>query len=322
MKRSDSSCSAPDPVRVGRSLVSGRYGALVVAVAATGTALCVSVLSGWQRGGWLTERLVWIAIGVVLVSSAHLLPALCRTAPIAVRFAGTVLWLACMVTAGYGHATFLLLSQSHAGILRAESIPAHNPRSHRSLTAVMAERASVTSELAIADARQCPRDCPSLRARRAGLSARLDALDAEVSEVRRLQAIEDGNAARRDAARDDPVMVRLAALCGVAAPKLDLLAGLIFAAVLESVACLLWWIALQPLPDCNPAVAGSEICEPVTPDLAGSSLATAPETELARLTRDIGAGLVHPTVSGIRRHLHCSQARALALRRQLTQTTS
>lgn len=29
-----------------------------------------------QRGGWLAERLVWVAIGIVLVADAHLLPAL------------------------------------------------------------------------------------------------------------------------------------------------------------------------------------------------------------------------------------------------------
>ncbi|MDF6619159.1 hypothetical protein NLP61_25765, partial [Escherichia coli] len=53
----------------------------VLSIAATGTAICVSVLAGWQRGGSLAERLVWVAIGVVLVASAHLLPALVRGSP-------------------------------------------------------------------------------------------------------------------------------------------------------------------------------------------------------------------------------------------------
>lgn len=49
-----------------------------LAISATATALSLSVLAGWQRGGTWPERLIWIAIGVVLVTSAHLLPALVR----------------------------------------------------------------------------------------------------------------------------------------------------------------------------------------------------------------------------------------------------
>lgn len=59
--------------------------ALLLADVATGTAISMSVLAGWQRGGWIAERLVWVAIGVVLVTGAHLLPALCRPAPLSGR---------------------------------------------------------------------------------------------------------------------------------------------------------------------------------------------------------------------------------------------
>ena len=44
-----------------------RRPALALAAAATGTAVCMSVLAGWQRGGWLSERLVWVAVSVVLI---------------------------------------------------------------------------------------------------------------------------------------------------------------------------------------------------------------------------------------------------------------
>jgi len=185
--------------------------ALALAVTATSTAVCVSVLAGWQRGGWLSERLVWVAIGVVLVASAHLLPALCRTAPPAVRGVGALLWLCCLVAASFGHAIFFLLSQSHAGDVRAASAPLMTAPVHRSLTAVMADRASVTAQLAQANARHCIGDCTVLRGRRAGLTARLEALDAEAGEVRRYQAIEDRAETRRDAIRSDPVAARLTA---------------------------------------------------------------------------------------------------------------
>ena len=71
-----------------------RRGAFVLALGATGTALCLSTLAGWQRGGPLVERLVWVAIGTVLVVSAHVLPALVRDAPLVLRSVAAVLWLA------------------------------------------------------------------------------------------------------------------------------------------------------------------------------------------------------------------------------------
>ncbi|NVI06383.1 hypothetical protein FSB64_21955 [Paraburkholderia sp. JPY454] len=39
----------------------------LLAVSATATAVCLSILAGWQRGGWMAERALWIAVGVVLV---------------------------------------------------------------------------------------------------------------------------------------------------------------------------------------------------------------------------------------------------------------
>ncbi|HEY3536649.1 MAG TPA: hypothetical protein VGL01_04390 [Trinickia sp.] len=292
----------------------------------------MSVLAGWQRGGWLSERLVWVALGVVLVAGAHLLPALCRSAPLAVRCVGMLLWLGCMAAASCGHATFFLLSQSHAGDVRISALRNANIPAHRSLTAVMADRASVTAQLAQANARRCTGDCPVLRGRRAGLTARLDALDAEASDIRRDQSNEDRAETRHDAARADPVTARLAAIFGMAGTELDLLAGLAFAAVLEGTACLLWWLALLPRATPMTAVGHKPVdpvaLEPLEPAITVTPVdppesspsappAPEPETDLMKLVRDIQAGIVKPTVSGIRRHLHCSQARAAALRRQL-----
>lgn len=291
-----------------------RWPALLLAIMATGTAISMSMMAGWQRGGWLSERLVWIAIGVVLITGAHLLPALCQAAPSAVRAIGFVLWVGCMGAASYGHATFFLLSQSHAGTLRAAAVPVETVPAHRSLTAVMSERASVTAQLAEAETRRCVRDCPSLRIRRASLAARLDALEAEAADVRRDQAIEDRNAGRRDAARHDPVTARLAVLSGIGIAQLDLFTGLAFAAVLEGVACLLWWLALARM-ETAPATGRHDMTGPVT--AASVAPVTEPETEVAKLRRDIEAGIVKPTVTGIRQHLRCSQTRAAALRRQL-----
>ncbi|KVT85693.1 hypothetical protein WK59_12025 [Burkholderia ubonensis] len=308
--------------------------ALLLAVAATGTAISMSVLAGWQRGGWLAERLVWVAIGVVLISGAHLLPALCRSAPPSGQVVGAVLWLGCMGAASYGHTTFFLLSQLHAGELRVSAIPVASIPPHRELTAVTADRASVMAALARADARRCIRDCLTWQARRTSLAARLDALDAEADDIRRYQTIEDGNAEHRVTTRDDPVMARLAMFCGIPEARLDLFAGLGFAVVLEGLACLLWWVALAPQVSESPVTDRHGIAHDVTagsptPIVAQSpgppavpSTATLLESDLARLQHDIESGAVTPTVAGIRRHLGCSQAKASALRRQLADLTA
>jgi hypothetical protein len=227
-----------------------------------------------------------------------------------------------MAAASWGHATFFLLSQSHVGEVRVSAVSVASVPPHRSLTAVMAERASVAAALAVADARHCIRDCPTLRVRRSSLAARLDALDAEAADVRRYQAIEDSNASHRDAARDDPVTARLAALRGITNVRLELLVSLAFAAVLEGMACLLWWIALlpqgtSPVADHHgpaPAVT-ADVPVVTSADVPTIPAMTEPETEVTRLRRDIKAGIVKPTVAGIRRHLGCSQAKAAALRK-------
>ncbi|MFM0042152.1 hypothetical protein [Paraburkholderia sediminicola] len=297
-----------------------RRPALVLAVVATSTAVGMSIVAGWQRGGWITERLVWVAIGVVLVAGAHLLPALCRPTPVPVRCAGTVLWLACMATACYGHATFFLLAQQHAGGLRVASVVAAPILPHRSLTIVMDERANVVSRLATLRSRRCVRDCPLMDGRRATLTAHLDALDAEAAEVRRAQVEADRVVGQRDSAMTDPVTTGLARVTGMTAPQLELLAGLAFALVLECLACLLWWIALGPHELLATVTNDPDASDGVLVDPSDSlATVTEPETEVTKLARDIEAGLARPTVADIRRHLRCSQAKATTLRRQLLQ---
>jgi hypothetical protein len=272
----------------------------------------------------LAERLVWVAISVVLVVSAHLLPTLVRESPCRVRTVAGVLWLACMATACFGHLTFFLLAQQHAGDLRAAAVPVTEPVAGRSLTVVMAERATVTAQLAIANARRCPHDCSVLEARRVTLTGKLDALEAEAGEIRRRQTADDLTEARRDALATDSVTVRLAALLGTTVTRIDLLTGLVFAAVLESVACLLWAVTLRPR---LAAPTTTAVPEPVTvshpPVMAshepGGNPVAPPNPDLVRLVQDVGAGRVRVTVADIRRHLGCSQARAIALRRQLAE---
>lgn len=345
--------------------MSTRRWAFVLAVTATSTALCVSVLAGWQRGGSLAERLVLVAIGLVLVTSAHLLPALLRGAPVPVRYTGRALWAACLVAVCFGHAQFFVLAQQHVGEQRASTVqPVQSPSSGRSLMVVMAERATTTARLAAANARYCAGNCATLEARRVTLAARLDALNAEADELRRAQLERDRATARRDALLADPVTSRLAALLGTTVARVDVLSALTFAAVLEGIACLLWTVALRPpLPARLPVATGGmpPTVAAVTEATDATQHAVAPvvtshadktvspkdvspghddatsrhaprddpvtplpivdpvDDDLTLLARDVSAGLLRPTVVGIRRHLGCSQARATTLRRHLAE---
>lgn len=316
--------------------------ALALAIAATGTAVCMSVLAGWQRGGWFPERLVWIAISVVLVVSAHLLPALVRSAPVTVRIMGTALWGMCMVTACIGHAFFFTFAQQHAGEARAATGMDRPAVSARPLSPVMEERASVARELAQAKVQRCSRNCGGLDVRRVALAAKLDALEAEADDIRRQDAERDRTTALHDALLADPVTSRLSTLLGATTARVDLLVGLVFAAVLEGLACLLWTLALRPQPLPAPVsavthaiVAGvveghaeEVVSHEVTADshdrrddpvtsLPAEKLPGNGEDEIRLLVRDIAAGLLRPTVADIRRHLGCGQSKASSLRRQL-----
>jgi hypothetical protein len=248
--------------------------ALALAAGATGTALCLSVIAGWQRGGSLPERVVWVAIGVVLILGAHLIPTLIRGSPLVTQIVGSVLWGACMVTACAGYVTFFLFAQQHAGEARASGLttvlagPSVSAApAQRTLTAVMEERAMVTHQLALARAQRCARDCAFLDVRRVTLAARLDALDAEAADIRRRHAEDDFATTRREALLADPVTLRLAALLGMPTARVDLLTGVLFATVLEGLACLLWTVALRPSSRASavPVVAGprSQVIPPV-----------------------------------------------------------
>ncbi len=303
--------------------------ALMLAVSATGTAVCLSVIAGWQRGGSLPERLVWVAIGVVLVLSAHLLPALVRVAPLYVRIVAAALWSASMATACYGHATFFLLAQQHAGMRRAAAVTVEVRPDSRSLTAVMTERTSVIRQLSLAQSSRCMRDCTVLNSRHVTLAAHLDALNAEAEEIRRDQAADDRLSAQRDALLADPVTTRLAGLLGTTTSRVDLLSGIAFAAVLEGIACLLWTAALdRRLPETDKRAVTATVLPSLDSVSDGHALSTRPDPSLTaeqpvdddldQLQRDVAAGNVRVTVSDIRRHLGCSQARATALRRQMS----
>ncbi|MEW9586278.1 hypothetical protein [Paraburkholderia sp. DGU8] len=300
----------------------------LLAVTATATAACLSILAGWQRGGWVAERALWIAVGAVLAVAAHLLPALCRSHGWRIRVLGAVLWLACMAATCYGHAVFFVMAQKHAGELRAGAVPVVVTHS-RGLGQIAADRADAVARLARVAERRCGDWCATVRIERATLAARLDALDVEAAEAKRAEAAQDRAAAARAAAMADPVTGALTAF-GLPVAHADLIAGLAFAAVLEGVACFAWLLALQsddvaeiavaPAPqgssaesvtavtDASNAVAATESAEIESPD------------DVTRVREAVAAGTLRATVTEIRKFLGCSQTKAADIRKQVVPT--
>jgi hypothetical protein len=234
-----------------------RLCAIFLSLMATCTSGWISIVAGWERGGQGPERAAWIFVGLVLLLSAHLIPALSRDSALPLRLTSLLLWAVAMVATGYTHATFFIAAQEHAGAARASQIvgaPAlvsvEAPPT-RTLDQIAIERALVERDLALANAQQCREKCPALGARRATLNARLTALNIEVDEARRRErsadeAREDRQhlAQMKTSAMADPVTYQLAALLKVSTGAVDLGMALSFGWLLEGVACLGWLLAL------------------------------------------------------------------------------
>ncbi|MFL9936368.1 hypothetical protein P0D88_46930 [Paraburkholderia sp. RL18-103-BIB-C] len=301
----------------------------LLAVTATATAACLSIVAGWQRGGWVAERALWIAVGVVLVVAAHLLPALCRPHGWRIRVIGAALWLACMAATCYGHAVFFVMAQKHAGELRAAAVPAVVTHG-RGPAEIAADRADAVAKLARVTERRCGEHCATVRVERATQTARLEALAVEAAEAKRAEAAQDSGTAARAAAMADPVTGALTAF-GLPVAHADLIAGLAFAAMLEGVACFAWLLALRPTDVTEVAVTPAQYAShaaPVTevtdasnPVAAIQSPATEQPDDVTRVITAIGAGQLRGTVMEIRKFLGCSQATAAAVRKQIATPT-
>lgn len=314
---------------------------LLLALLATLTSLAIAALSGLERGGALPEQIGNIALAVAAVLAAHLLPALCRTRPLAVRSAATCMWAVSIVVVLYGQMTFFLLAQQHAGDLRAKAVSETPPilpvvvSPTRSLTAISQDQQKVRTQLAANNARRCDGDCPTQRMRREVLTAKLDALTTEADEVKRHQAKDDRQAALadratrlRDSLHDDPVTARLSAVTGLDEQKLNLLLALVCAGVLDCMGSLCWWLAFDSsrtavtpgmtgvvLPD-DPSRRDLVPPEPDATTDADVPVANDSDVQLAQLVRGVSAGKLRPTVDGIRTYFRCGQTTANQLRRE------
>ena len=235
---------------------SGRVLVTLLAGTATLTSMGISILAGWARGGSTMERTAWVFVGLVLLLSAHLIPALTKGLHIARRAPALIIWAGAMLATGYGHATFFVVAQHDAGAVRARLVPTQpTPVGQgpvgRSQGVIAADRATVDQQLAALEAQKCRDTCTYITYRRKTLQARRAALDIEMQDAKRRYALEDeADAARakteaqRETAMADPVSALLSGVFGVKVSAVNLWLSVFLGWLMESVACLAWSLAL------------------------------------------------------------------------------
>jgi hypothetical protein len=309
------------------------------------TSCGIAVFAAWERGGTLAEQLAYSAFAGVVVSAVHLLPTLSRGRSVAARIIIGAVCAAGFVSTLSGQVAFYEFAQQRAGARRAESVPdsvtapltADPPT--RDLTAIARDQAAERTKLALIDNHRCGSTCADARLRRATVIATLDELQTEADEAKRSELLADRRAAlddrtirQRDAMRADPVAAQLAALTGIDEDRVMLLLDLIYAAVLDGIGVLGWYLALsRRLYDGRPAYAttvaigngmgsdpvATEVGSDADGPAARSTVLSDADAELAQFMRDVADGKLKPTVAGIRNHLGCSQQKAVKLRREL-----
>lgn len=233
----------------------------VVLTLATGsTLLCefIAASAGWASGGSMRERLLMTAMGVVIVSSSHVLPALARRFRGMFRAAILTAWAGCLLYALLGQATFFAFTQEDAGDARAMAVPVPVTLAHgdvslgRSLTVIVRDEAAVIAKQARTKAARCfDGECRWRDARERELSAQLASLKIEADEAKRHEAQEDraqrqADEARalRESRRADPIASQLASLFGWSPVSVGMLKTYLPTLMAELLPGLLWTLVL------------------------------------------------------------------------------
>lgn len=269
---------------------TSRLVSIFLGVAATLTSLFITVIAGEERGATSAEKAVWIATGVVILLAAHLLPALTKGAPIAVKGLVLPIWIGALLATGYTHATFFLNAQGRVGDQRASAVAAIAtatplPASRlRGRTQIAADVASTLRNLALLDTRRCSTDCAAVVARRKALLARLDALKIEDAEAVRAEKASDERTAAVDRsqkaqaeARMDPFIADLASFVRLGANQISLLVAIVLGWLVDAVAVVSW--ASVARPQTKTETTTQEFTDG-SPILERSGLSTAPVVEL------------------------------------------
>ncbi len=267
-----------------------------IAIFVTSTAVTMTAIAAWDRGGTFADKAVLVAMSVVIVVAVHLLPAMSR------RPVTWLVWMGCLVGAIYGHLTFFTNSAQRAADNRAQ----------QSALAVGTQRQIDTAKDALS--RITARPIAIVTAELAVTEDRRErsALRAEIAEGKRAQMLFD-DLSRLQAVSTtaqipvtDPVTARLAAVTGWNESQVAVAIGLTFSILLELIGALLWFEAMK---------RETTVALPLS---NGATCVTQPVTDIVTLLREaVTAGKCKKNVRAIREFLGCSQAQAMELRRAI-----
>lgn len=245
------------------------------AAATSSIGIAMSIASAMDRASTPADQLMFAAIGATITAAAHTLPALTRGVP------GRLLWSVCLAVTMYGHAGYFTSAIERTGQHRAESVQQDGAtlalrEQLQSITARptatvaadlgAAQRVAATASTA---ARTCTRPCSTLEGRAKAAQARVNALQTEIDEAHRADALraqltaraEQHDLRQREAATDPAARV-LSSISGLSSETLQGAVQLVSAALVELLAALLWSLAIgqrqakqpDPAPKARPAV--------------------------------------------------------------------
>lgn len=274
-------------------MVSAR-GTRTFAVCVTATAMTMSGVSAFDRGGTVVEQALMVALFVAICAGTHFIPALLN------RPLTWLVWAGCLLGTVFGHVTFFTHANLHAGELRAQhsiqtnGIVRQIEVTNEALATIKSRPVAVVAEILASS--QDWRQRPALRA--------------ELAEAKRAAALRDElvriSATATTAmvmASNDPVTERIANVTGGNAASINLAVSLSFSILMELLGALLWWMALRRQGDEN-----------ISPVASASQTSSDP---IAELREAVASGECPSTVYGIRKFMGCGQAKALEMRRAL-----
>lgn len=308
------------------------FGCFAFAFLATALSLSIIIAQSWSKGGPQGWRWLWVAFGIFSVLVVHALPAVFHGKHWAAWLGMSLIWVICTCFVVTGHVGFFLSLQMVAGDQRAENIKLesteHEPK--RTLLQISTDLAGVRNALAAIESMDCTENCVDYRIKVARLKNRERVLESEEAQFKRWQVANDRLQARSDAAREDPVTARLASWLHVTSERVTLVMGLLLAMVLEGVGCLCWFVYANRRDSKNALAVTDSVAPGVRPGVTAisSGVGRKPnkkanrdlETLIAEAKAGIEAGRLKPTVEGVRKFLHCGQAKAREVRATLVET--
>lgn len=257
------------------------------------TAIGMSAAAALERGGTALDQTLMVALSVAVCGSCHLILAISRSK------LSWVLWAFCMMGSVYSHVTFL----SYAGLRAGEE------RAHHSIQRLNIDRQSEVIREALAGISARPVTIVADELSHTKVRRERIALEAELSEAKRVSALRDqliklaNNASETEVTgTTDLVTTGISKVAGSNQSSVALVASLLFSIMLELIGTFLWY----------------EILQHHTVQTNGRPHRQNKQKSISEVKEAIAAGKIKPRVKDIRVFLGCGQARAMEVRRSLT----